>query len=313
MRKSHKFIIVDTVFSDSADRDAHALIAVYIRFDLRPIIFGKVFDKLLRRHRQLFVLREAMVAYKLFDQLLFGRFFSEFDKNCRSMSVQYRYTQTLTGDFRLCCLDDLSVFDMSPDLQRFLLALFFLAADIRDDILDHFRPCLKVLARAGNRLVSCDHALVRLEFLPCLKCRHITLNRTVRLNSDEAACRAQTFLLMLDNLEMLRVDLRNDHRHVRRPAVRAVVGNDRRFRFGISFLDGLDFILAHIDRAEHEVHRCRDLFHLIHMHHHEFFDCLRNRCIHLPSSFYRLFIGLSGAASARREGHNLKPWMIFKQ
>ena len=57
---------------------------------------------------------------------------------------------------------------------------------------------------------------------------------------------------MLDDSQMLRIDLRNDHRHVRRPTVRTVVGHDGYLGTGILLLQCADFVLLHIDGAEHE-------------------------------------------------------------
>jgi hypothetical protein len=36
------------------------------------------------------------------------------------MAVKYRYSQALTGDVNLISLYDLSVFNVSPDLKRFI-------------------------------------------------------------------------------------------------------------------------------------------------------------------------------------------------
>ena len=55
---------------------------------------------------------------------------------------------------RLCCVDDFAVLDLTPDFKRLLLALFFLTADERDNVIYHLGPSLKCLAGAGNGLVG---------------------------------------------------------------------------------------------------------------------------------------------------------------
>ena len=46
------------------------------------------------------------------------------------------------------CGNDLSVNDLSPESQRLFFALLFLSSDVGDNIVFHFRPVLKGLARA---------------------------------------------------------------------------------------------------------------------------------------------------------------------
>ena len=162
------------------------------------------------------------------------------------MSVQYRYTDALAGDDRAFCRNDHAVFDLTPDTQRLLLGLFFLTADVRDDIANHFRPILKGLACAGDCLISRSNYFVRLILFPCSQHRCIALDGAVRLYCDETASSSQSLLLELDHMHVLRVDLRHYHRHVRSPTMSAVVGNYRSLCLCIRFLDGTDLILGHI-------------------------------------------------------------------
>ena len=54
---------------------------------------------------------------------------------------------------------------LAPNLERLLLGLLFLAADVRDEVVDHFRPCLKCLARAGNSLICAGEHFVHAQSL----------------------------------------------------------------------------------------------------------------------------------------------------
>ena len=82
---------------------------------------------------------------------------------------------------------------------------------------------------------------------------NVALERAVRFDRDEAALCAEALALRVDDLDVLRIELRHDHRDVRRAAVGGVVGDDRAFELGIAFFKRLDFILLHVDRAEDEV------------------------------------------------------------
>ena len=112
---------------------------------------------------------------------------------------------------------------------------------------------------------------------------------------------------------MLRVDLRDHHGHIRRPAVGAVVGNHRRLGLRVSLLDGADFFLGHVHGAEHEVHARGHLLHLVHVHHHQLFHSLGHRSGHFPAAAHRLLIGLSGGTGAGGYRHHLVPGMILQQ
>ena len=63
---------------------------------------------------------------------------------------------------RLACVDDLVVLNLTPDFERLLLALFFLTADERNDVIYHLRPGLKGLACAGNCLICADENVLNL-------------------------------------------------------------------------------------------------------------------------------------------------------
>ena len=179
------------------------------------------------------------------------------------MTVQYRYTDALAGDLRLGRRNDHAILDLTPDTKRLLLALFFLAADVRDDISLHLRPFLEGLACSGDRLISRSDYLVRLEFLPCGQHRRVALDRAVRLYCDKASGRAKTLFLILDDIKVLRIDLRNDHRDVRGPAMCAVIGYDRCLGLCIFFFDRADLVFCHINCRKYKIDRCRYLLDLI--------------------------------------------------
>ena len=86
-------------------------------------------------------------------------------KYCAEVSVRYRNTNALSGKVRLICLNDFIAFDFAPKFKRFLFALFFLTADIRNNIINHFRPCFKSFACARNCLICANQNILNSKLL----------------------------------------------------------------------------------------------------------------------------------------------------
>ena len=156
------------------------------------------------------------------------------------MAVQDRNADTLAGDHGRNRRNDLSVLHLSPDPERFLLALLLLSADVRNNVLYHLRPVLEGFAGAGDRLVGGHHRFIGLELFPGAEYRSIALYGAVRLYCYKTSGGPQSLLLGLDHFEMLRIDLRNDHRYIRSPAMRTVIGYHRSLGLRIGFLDRPD-------------------------------------------------------------------------
>ena len=175
----------------------------------------------------------------------------------------------------------------------------------------HFRPVLKCFSSSGNCLICSSNYFIWLKFFPCSKCRCIALNRTVWLNSDETSLCSQTLFLMFDNFEMLWIDFRNYHRHIRCPSVSAVVGNNWCLSLGICFLDGFNLVLGHIYSREYKVNSWRNLLYLIYIHNNKLFHCFRHWSIHFPSASYSVLVSLSSTSRACCNSYNFKPWMIL--
>ena len=227
------------------------------------------------------------------------------------MAVADRHADALRRNGRRRGFYDHAVLQAAPDAQRLLLAFFFLAADVGDHIVNHFRPVFKGLARPGNRLIGRRHHRLRPEFPQRMQRRRIALDGAVRLHRNKAPLRAQALFLIWDHLGVLRVQFRDHHRHVRRPAVGAVVGDNGRFRLRISLLDRPDLLFSHIDGAEYKIDLGRHLLHGVYILYHDRFHTLRHRRIQLPAAARRLLIRLSHAAGAGRDHGYLVPRMIL--
>ncbi len=254
-----------------------------------------------------------MEFYQCLDQfLLCGLLGKIHEHRCR-MPIQNRHTDTLGRDQRSFRLFNLSIHYRSKDTKRLLLALFFLSTDIRNDVMFHLRPLGKSLACSRNRLIGRSYYKCRLKLLPCRQRRGITLNRAIWLNNDKASLRPKTFLLALDHLQMLRIDLRYHHRYIRSPAVCAVVGNHRRLRLGICLFYITDLFLCHVNRTEHKIHCTADLFHIIYIFNDNILYCFWHRCLHFPTTAHCIFIGFSCASRTGCNRRHLKPGMIFQK
>ena len=141
----------------------------------------------------------------------------------------------------------------------------------------------------------------------------IALQAAVGLDRDKAALGAQTLALRGDDLDVVGVDLRHDHRDVRGEAVGAVVGDDGAFCLSVSLLQSLDLGLGHIDGAEDEVHLRGDLLHLGGIQHDHLLDALRHRSGHSPAGADGFLIGLPGAPAGSCQSRQLEPGVIFEQ
>ena len=258
-------------------------------------------------------LRITAEVHKLLDQLLFRHLPAELDKHCRSMTVQNRNADALAGDDRLFGADDLAVLDMAEHTQRFLLTLLFLTADVGDDVPVHLRPVFEGLACSRDSLIGRRDHFVGLEFLPGCQRRCVGLDRAVRLDSDKAFLRAESLLLSFDHLEMIQIDLRDDHRNVRRPAVRTVVGDNGRLCLRVIFFDLSDLILGHIDSGEDHVDLRRDFLYFIYIVEDHLPDKLRHVAVHLPSAADCLFVCLALRSLTGGKYLYLKIRMIGKQ
>ena len=112
---------------------------------------------------------------------------------------------------------------------------------------------------------------------------------------------------------MLRIDFRHDHRHVRRPAVRAVIGHHRGFGLRVLFLGCANLVFRHVDCGEQEIHIRGDVFDIRHVLDDHGLDELRHRGFHLPTPADSLFVGLAGAVRRCSERNQLEPRVVFEQ
>ena len=138
--------------------------------------------------------------------------------------------------------NDAVALDAAPQLQRLLLALFLLAADVGDHVVYDLGEGLKGFPGARNCLVGTDQHVGDAVPAQGMQRGYIALQAAVGLDGDKTAPGAQALALGGDDLDVVSVDLRHDHRDIRRKAMRAVVGDDRAFRLGIGFLQCLDLL-----------------------------------------------------------------------
>ena len=259
------------------------------------------------------LLRISAEVHQFLDQLFLRHLLAELDKYSCCMSVQDRNTDTLAGDDRFFRTDDLSVLNMAEYTQRFLLALLFLAADVGDDVSLHLGPVTEGLAGPGDCLISGGDHFIRFKLFPCGKCRCVGLDRAVRLHGDETSLRSESLLLILDHMEMIQIDLRNDHGNVRRPAVSTVIGDYRSLCLRIFFLNLPDLFLGHIHGGEDHIDPGGDRFHFIYIVKNHVLHSFRHGRIHLPSAADRFFVSLAFGSLTCGKYFYLKIRMIGKQ
>ena len=315
MGEANELVVVLGILTQTANGNGHAALEVAVEAGLRSVVLGEVVDELLRCARELELLGLALeLLPELEDLLLGGLLLEAYEYGCR-VAVRYRHAQALGRDGRGLCLHDLAVLDGAPYLQRLLLGLLLLAADERDQVIDHLRPGLEGLAGAGDRLIGAGEDLGQAELLlERMQGGNVALDGAVGLDGDEAALGAQTCALCGDDLEVLRVDLRHDHGDIRREAMGGIVGDDGALCLGIALLEGADLVLLHIDGAEHEVHIGNDAVHVgVQVTDDHVGQLLRHRHGHRPAAANGLAVGLAGAARRGGEHLDVEPRMLCEQ
>ena len=202
---------------------------------------------------------------------------------------------------------------MTPNLQRLLFTLLFLTADIRNHVTNHFRPVLKGLTGAGDRLICADVDVLNTKSEKRCQCRNIALDRAVRLNSDKTTLGAESFALFLNNGCMIRVDLRNHHWNIRCPSMCRVIRNYRCLKLRDLLFKRADLILLHINSTEYEIDLLADLLYIFRTLNDHVLNIRRHFHIDLPAAFYCISIRLSGRTRRSNYCYTLKPRMIIKQ
>ena len=95
------------------------------------------------------------------------------------MSVRDRHADALSAEQGSVGGYNYAVFKMSPDFKRLLLAFFFLSADIRNNVVNHFGPYGKGFTGAGNGLIGGYACAFHTEAVEGVKRRNIALQRAV--------------------------------------------------------------------------------------------------------------------------------------
>ena len=248
-----------------------------------------------------------------FDDLFFGGLAGEAAEHSGKVTVCDRHPQALGGEGRALRRHNHTVFDLTPDFQRLLLRFLLFATDIGDDVVHHFGPTLKGLAGSGNGLVGAHEHLFNTELVQREEGGHVALQRAVGFNGDEATFGAQAFALIGDNLLMMGIEFRNNHRHVRGATMGAVVGNDRAFRLGIRLFQRADIGFRHVDGAEDKVDQRSDLFHLSGIQNGHGFHAFRDGGVHSPTAGNRFFIRFARGAGTGRQCGDGKPGVPVQQ
>ena len=230
------------------------------------------------------------------------------------MAILAGHPEALRRDGGTLGLDDLSVLNMAPELERLLLALFLLAADVGDAVIHHLRPALEGLAGAGNGLIGAHQHPLQPVLAQGMQGRNIALEGAVALHGHKAPLGAQTLALGVDDGDMLGVDLRHHHGDILRPAVGGVVGDDGALQLGVLFLQSPDFLFLHVHGAETKIYHVGQLLGVrLGIQHHQIPGCLRHGGIQGPSACHGLPVGLAGAAAAGSHGGQTEPGVMLQQ
>ena len=292
------------------------MLQVPVQPGLGPVRLLKVVEELLGGGGELQLLGHAPEGGPVRLDLLHGGGLAvgELHEHRGHVAVLAGNPEALGGEGGTVGLDDPAVLDMAPQLQGLLLALLLLAADVGDAVVHHLRPALEGLAGTGDGLIGAHQDFLQAVLLQGVQGRDVALEGAVALHGDEAPLRAQAPALGLDDLQVVRVDLRHHHGYIVGPPVGGVVGDDGALQPGVPLLQGPDLLLLHIHGAEAEVHHgCQLLRVVLRVQHHQVSGLLRHGNVQGPAALHRLGVRFARAARACGDSRQLEPGMVFHQ
>ena len=229
------------------------------------------------------------------------------------MTVRYGNAQALCGEVRALRGNYLAALYLAPYLERLSLGLLFLAANVGDDVVYHLGPCLKSLARAGDRLICADENILDSELGKREQRRNVALERAVGFDRDEAALGTQTLALGGNDLDMVGVDLGHHHGNIRGETMGTVVGDHRALSLGVCFLQCFDLVLGHIDSAENKIHLRSNFLYLGSVQNGHLLHALRHGSSHGPARAHCILIAFARTAAGCSQHGQLEPGMILQQ
>ena len=145
MRQSDELPLEQVILAQTSCSHAHTALNVAVKLSLGIVVFLEVGDELLRRVGELKLLGLALECRPSFKDLLLGGLSLKVYEYSRSVTVRNGYAVALSGDDGSVSLDDLTVLNLTPDLEGLLLALFLFAADVGNDVVYDLGELLKVL------------------------------------------------------------------------------------------------------------------------------------------------------------------------
>ena len=315
MGQADELVIEDVVFAQAADGNAHTVADIPVQFGLGTIGFFEVGNEGGGGAGQFQLLGHGGVILPDVQDFFFGGGIFKGYAHSRQMAVGNGHADALGADHGSGGMHDFGAFcvQFAPDLQGFLFALFFFAADVGDHVIQNFGPAVKGFAGAGDGLEGGNVHFLDAKGAQGRQGRHIALDGAVGLYGNEALFGTQALALSMDDGGMGSVDFGNQHGHVGQQAAGAVVADHGGFGAGVGFFQRAGGGLIHIHGAENKIAQGRDFFH--------FGSIVNGHCSHFfgdgpgesPTAFHSLLIGLTGTAAAGSQHGNFKPGMFIEQ
>src|ERR1043165_1051899 len=220
--------------TDAADADGHAALAVAVEARLRAVGLLEDVDRMFRRAREPQLLRDAAeVAQRLLDLVDRRHVVAHRERDRHQMAVDRRHAVRLRGDAHRRVDEALAV-PRAEDLARLDLDLLFLAADVRNDVVEDGQRRDAVPAGAGDGLHGGDVQLLDAPLAFDRRDGEREAHRgAVRVRDDVAAA---ALPLLLDRGDVIGIDLGEEQRDVGAHAVVLRVGDDDAAAVGVVLL-----------------------------------------------------------------------------
>ena len=316
MAQAHKLVIVLAVLPEAAQGDGHAVFQVPVQAGLGAVRLFEVVEELFGSGGELQFLggtpESGPVGFDLVHGGLFA--FLELHEHRRHVAVLAGHPEALGGNGRPLGSDDLAALHAAPEFQGLPFALLLLTADVGNAVVHHLRPAFERFARAGDGLVSTDQGLFHTVLQQGMQGGNVALEGAVALHGDEAPLGAQALALGLNDFNVLRIQLRHHHRHVVRPAVGGVVGDDGALQLGVPLLQGPDILLLHVHGAEAEVHLGGQFLRVgFRVQDDQALGFIRHGRGHGPAGGRGFLVGFPGAPGAGGYRRQLEPGVVLQK
>src|SRR5258708_14368486 len=149
VREQRKFPVKDIAGPQPSDHGSHAASAIHVKPRLRTVRRGLIDHWLLRRGRQLQFLRQTAKLVPRRDDLCFGRWRTQLERDRLHMSVFHGHAITVCAQHQIGEVNPVAI-HRSQQLARFRFHLWFFTRNVGNYIAEHVARRHASISRAAG-------------------------------------------------------------------------------------------------------------------------------------------------------------------